>query len=60
MKPMIQPTKLDKGKSQKPESVKHVNFATDKVKETTTPPKYNKPKPPALRSGSEPTKASSS
>ena len=35
-------------------------FATDKVKEATAPPNYNKLKLPALGNGSEPSKPSSS
>ena len=57
---LMQATKVDKEKPKKPEGIKHVAFATDKVKEVTAPPNYNKPKPPALGSGSEPTKPSSS
>ena len=56
----MQTTRVDKEKPRKPEGIKHVAFATDKVKEATAPPNYNKPKPPALGSGSESTKPSSS
>ena len=56
----MQTTRVDKEKPRKPEGIKHVAFATNKVKEATTPPNYNKPKPPALGSGSKLTKPSSS
>ena len=56
----MQPKKMDKEKRRKLEGVKHAAFAIDKVKEATTPPNYNKTKPLALGSGSEPTKPSSS
>ena len=56
----MQTIRVDKERPRKPEGIKHVAFAIDKVKEVTAPPNYNKPKPPALRSGSESTKPSSS
>ena len=56
----MQTTRVDKERLRKPEGIKYVAFATDKVKEVTAPPNYNKPKPPALGSRSEPTKPSSS
>lgn len=44
----MQPIRMDKEKQKKLEGVKHVAFATDKVKEEISPPNYNKPKPLAL------------
>lgn len=50
----IQSTKVDKETIIKPESVKHVVFATDKVKEKTTPLNYNKTKPLVFGGGNAP------
>ena len=56
----MQTTKVDKEKPRKLEGIKNVAFATDKVKEVTAPPNYNKPKLPTVGSGSESIKPSSS
>ena len=37
----MQTTRVDKKKPRKPEGIKHVAFAIDKVKEVTAPPNYN-------------------